>query len=251
VSIPRVSPQPLVYAHRGASSSAPENTLAAFRLAREQGAHGIELDIKLTADGEAVVVHDQSVNRTTNGEGAVRTLLLEDIRRLDAGSRFSQQYAGERIPTLAEVFETLGDSMLYDLELTNYASPWDNLPCVVAALVRKYQLENNIIATSFFPPNLTRFTRCLPGSTVAIISLPGPAGQISRGWLGRMFSPDMIAPHHTSVDGAFVARARAAGRKIFPWTVDQDADLKRLAELKVDAVITNMPAKARQLFEVA
>src|SRR5574340_1848713 len=100
--------RPLIYAHRGSSIHAPENTLAAFGKALEQGADGIELDAKLSADGEVVVIHDQTVKRTTSGQGRVNQLTLEQLRRLEAGWRMGPAFAGERIPSLEEVLEFVG-----------------------------------------------------------------------------------------------------------------------------------------------
>src|SRR5512143_1463332 len=96
-------PQPVVFAHRGASAHAPENTLAAFELALAQDADAIELDVKLTADGQAVVIHDPTLNRTTGSQGSVKNMSLAELKSLDAGSYFSETYRGEKIPTLEEV----------------------------------------------------------------------------------------------------------------------------------------------------
>jgi glycerophosphoryl diester phosphodiesterase len=120
--------QPVIFAHRGASAWAPENTLAAFRLAVEHGAPAIELDVKLTSDRKVVVLHDQTVDRTTNGHGDLRQFSLADLRELDAGGPFSAEYQGERIPTLVEVFEAVGKQVYINIELTNYASTRDKLP---------------------------------------------------------------------------------------------------------------------------
>lgn len=102
-------PRPWVIAHRGACRRAPENTLPAFRLAFDLGADGIELDTKLTSDGQVVVVHDQTLERTTDGKGRVVDQDLAQLKRLDAGASFSGEFVGTRIPTLAEVFEAVGD----------------------------------------------------------------------------------------------------------------------------------------------
>ncbi|HHH81805.1 MAG TPA: glycerophosphodiester phosphodiesterase, partial [Chloroflexi bacterium] len=118
----------LMIAHRGASAYAPENTMAAFRLAEAMGADGIEFDVKLTADGVPIVMHDATLDRTTDGSGEVARRTLNEIRKLDAGSFFEDSFAGEKVPTLAEVLETLGPDMLLNIELTNYASPRDILP---------------------------------------------------------------------------------------------------------------------------
>src|SRR3990170_393671 len=101
-------PRPVIFAHRGASAYAPENTLAAFSLAVRQKSDGIELDAKLSADGHVVVIHDQTVDRTTSSRGRVADLTLADLREMDAGSHFDVEYKGERIPTLEEVFEAIG-----------------------------------------------------------------------------------------------------------------------------------------------
>ncbi|MHB1482691.1 MAG: glycerophosphodiester phosphodiesterase, partial [Bellilinea sp.] len=133
---------------------APENTLAAFILAKEQGADGIELDAKLSADGEVVVFHDRTVDRTTQGKGRVNQLTLEQLRQLDAGIWKSTIFKGEKIPTLAEVFEAVGGKMIINIELTNYFSISDGLPHRVVNLVRKHKLEDSVMFSSFLPMNL-------------------------------------------------------------------------------------------------
>ncbi|HBY09528.1 MAG TPA: glycerophosphodiester phosphodiesterase, partial [Chloroflexi bacterium] len=121
-------PRPAIFAHRGASAYAPENTLAAFKLAVDQGADAIELDAKLCADGQIIVIHDQTVERTSNGAGKVADLPLSALQELDAGSWFGLEFKGEPIPTLDEVFEAVGQKIFINIELTNYASPRDLLP---------------------------------------------------------------------------------------------------------------------------
>ena len=147
----RVHHRPLVIAHRGASAYAPENTLAAFRLAAEQGADAVELDAKLSADGQVVVIHDPTVERTTNGSGEVRQLSLAQIKSLDAGGFLSPQFAGEPIPTLAEVFDAVGHQLLINVELTNYASPRGRPGRKVVGLVKDFHLEERVLFSSFHP----------------------------------------------------------------------------------------------------
>ncbi len=164
--------KPLIIAHRGASAFAPENTLAAFRLAVELGADGIELDAKLSADGEVMVIHDQTVDRTTGGHGAVRELSLAQLKQLDGGHFKDVQYTGEPIPTLDEVFTEVGPRTLINVELTNYVSPLDALPDLVADLVIHHGLQDHVFFSSFHPlnlisysPSLTRRPACYPGFT--------------------------------------------------------------------------------------
>ena len=126
--------KPMVSAHRGACKYAPENTIASFDLAVEQGADAIELDAKLSADGKVMVIHDQTVDRTTNGKGKVNQLTHQELKQLDAGSFFDPRFSGERIPTLDEVFESVGRKIFINVELTNYASRHDELVPLVDEL---------------------------------------------------------------------------------------------------------------------
>ncbi|HET7089154.1 MAG TPA: glycerophosphodiester phosphodiesterase family protein, partial [Anaerolineae bacterium] len=104
--------RPLNLAHRGASAYAPENTLAAFRLAAEMGADGLEIDAKLSRDGAIVILHDATVDRTTSGSGRVSDLTLSQLKSLDAGSKFRSRFAGEHVPTLDEVIDAVGDRLI-------------------------------------------------------------------------------------------------------------------------------------------
>lgn len=239
---------PLVIAHRGASRYAPENTLAAFRLAVEQGADAVELDAKLSADGEVVVIHDPTTDRTTGFRGEVRQLSLRQLKSLDAGSFFSAQFSGEPVPTLAEVFEAVGEQVLINVELTNYTSPGDALVEKVVALVQKYHLEERVLFSSFHPLNLFRAQRLLPQVPTAILALPGRAGWWARaGWMRRV-SPWFVHPYFTDVTARYIAHQHTCNRKVNVWTVNAIADMTHLVEDGVDGLITDDPPAARQVF---
>jgi glycerophosphoryl diester phosphodiesterase len=182
-------PKPLIIAHRGACAHAPENTLAAFRLAVEHGADGIELDAKLSADGQVMVIHDHSVDRTTGGQGQVRKLSLAQMKALEAGSFFDERFRGEPIPTLDEVFAAVGQHTLINVELTNYVSVGDALPDLVADLVIKHGIQEQVFFSSFHPFNLVRIARRLPGAPLAMLALEGKRGSLARGWIGRWAAP--------------------------------------------------------------
>ena len=240
---------PLVYAHRGANTCAPENTLAAFCKARQQGADGIEMDVKLTADGEVVIMHDQTVNRTTNGHGLLRSYSLVDLRRLDAGSWFDNAFRGERVPTLGEIFETLQDSILYDIELTNYGTPFDQLLDKVLALIQKYELAHKVMVTSFFPNNISRFRSLAPSIEGGVIALKGMAGFLSRSIVGRWFAPRAVIPVYLDLTPKYILQQKAQNRKVFPWTVNDPADIQRMARWGVDGLITDVPETACKTLE--
>src|SRR3989304_1005932 len=153
---------PLVIAHRGASQRAPENTLEAFRLALEEGADGGELDAKLTADGVLIALPDPPLGRKTDGRGRPGELNLEQIRRLDAGSWKGSLFRGARIPTLQEAFAELGRRLLFNVELTNYQTPEDELVERVVDVVKAMGMESRVLLSSFFRRNLAEARRRAP-----------------------------------------------------------------------------------------
>jgi glycerophosphoryl diester phosphodiesterase len=237
-------PRPVIFAHRGASAFAPENTLAAFRLASELGAPAIELDVKLNADGQVVVIHDQTVDRTTNGHGDVRNSSLAALRDLDAGRYFDPQYAGEKIPLLSEVLETVGHQMLVNIELTNYATTRDQLVEKVAELVKQHAMTDRVLFSSFTPFNLLRMHRLLPDTPSGLLALEGRSGIIARSFMGRWITPKIIHPFRDDVTPVFVARQKRVNRRIHVWTVNDPLEMKRLFDLGVDGIFTDNPRLA-------
>ena len=239
-------PQPVIFAHRGASAYAPENTLAAFQLALQQGAPAIEFDVKLSADGQVVVIHDQTVDRTTDGAGNVAKLPLAALRELDAGSWLSGSFRGEKIPTLDEVFETLGKKLLMNVELTNYATPFDALVPKVAHLVKKYGLESSVWFSSFFPHNLMKIARLLPSVPRGQLIWPGPTGGWQRAW-GSLIDLQAEHPWKGDITAEYIKNAHARRRRIHAWTVNQPDELRRLQALHVDGIITDDPLTALKI----
>jgi len=237
------TPRPIVIAHRGDKSHAPENTLAAFKMAAEKGADAIEFDVKLSADGQVIVLHDQTMERTTNGTGNVSSLSLAALRELDAGAWFSEQFHGERIPTLDEVFETVGKRLLMNIELTNYATPSDELVPKVVDLVKKHALQDRILFSSFLPRNLRKARLLQPEVPRGLLAMPGIVGLWARtfGWHGDFFA---LHPYLREVNPSLIQRVHAAGKRVHVWTVNSEEDLKRMIDLKVDAIFTDDPGHA-------
>jgi len=229
---------PKVLAHRGASAHAPENTMAAFQLAFDQGADGIELDVMLTKEGRVVVIHDDTVDRTTNGAGKVSEMTLEQVQSLDAGD-------GQRIPTLAEVLERFGGRFLINVELKNYSSMLDALPLEVIKLVESFNLVESVLLSSFNPINLFRIRRHLPQVKLGLITQP----KMAERWMWRFFPHNALHPHFSDVDQQLVASLHADHRKINVWTPDDPEEICRLATLGVDGIITNYPQRAQQVLE--
>ena len=245
-------PTPAIFAHRGSSAHAPENTLAAFELAMRQEADGIELDAKLSADHQVVIIHDQTVDRTTNGTGRVRDFPLSGLRELDAGSHFDVAFKGEPIPTLAEVFEVVGNRTFINIELKNYESPNDPLPERVAELVIHHRMSDRILFSSFNPFVLRRIHHLLPEVPIGLLALPGRFGSLVRSWFGKFIVPyQALHPQLRDVTETLVRHAHRAGHKVNVYTVNQSAEMQRLFSLKVDGIFTDDPLLAKQVLAIS
>jgi glycerophosphoryl diester phosphodiesterase len=228
-------------AHRGASAVAPGNTLAAFEKAVELGADGAELDVQLSSDGVPVVIHDFIVDRTTDGTGRVAEMPLAQLRELDAGAAFSPAFAGQRIPTLAEVLDAFGGQLLLNIELKTI-SLWDpRLEEAVVAQVRRHGLEERVLFSSFNPFSLRRAKRLEPRIPVGLIYGPDLPLPLRRAWLAPLAVHEARHPMHTMVDAGYAAWARGRGYKVNVWTVDDAETMLRLIALGVHGIITNVP----------
>lgn len=249
---------PLILAHRGASAYAPENTIAAFRLAHELGADGIELDVQLTRDKIAVVIHDDTVARTTNGKGRVCDLTVAEIARLDAGTWKTEDYRGESVPTLAQVFDELSDWLrpvgrmrpcLINVELKTEYFFTDGLEQNVLNVIARYGLQDRILLSSFSPLSLhraRRINRELPRGLLYDSTMPL---HLRKAWLRFWADPQAMHPEVTMIDAAYMQWARQKKLQVNTWTVDDPAEARRLAELGTHAIITNKPDVIRDALQ--
>jgi glycerophosphoryl diester phosphodiesterase len=240
--------RPAIFAHRGSSAYAPENTLASFKLAVEQHADAIELDATLTADGQVVVIHDDTLERTTNGTGHVKSLDLSALKSLDAGSKFDPVYQSERIPTLAEVFEAVGQQILINVELKNYSSPIDDLPDRVITLVKKYALQSSVMLSSFNIIALIRARSLLPEITLGLITVPGLANLTLRSRLVRLGPLFALHPNYQDVTPALVNAAHRLKTRVHAFTVNHPEDMRKLFNDGVDGFFTADPLMAQKVF---
>lgn len=237
-------PRPVIFAHRGASAHAPENTLAAFELALTQQADAIELDVKLSSDGQVVVHHDATVDRTTNGHGRVKDLPLAELRSLDAGNSFSNKFIGERIPTLEEVFETVGKRTFINVELTNYTTPGDQLVEMVCMLVKKHKLHKHILFSSFFASNLSKARSYLPDVPRGLLASPSLLGTWARSFGFTFGKYQALHPYTKDMSQQQVARVHRLNRRVHVWTVNDEQDMRRLFGWRVDGIFTDDPQLA-------
>jgi len=247
---------PMNLGHRGALSLAPENTLAAFAKARDVGADGVEFDVQLSADGELVIIHDHTLERTTDGRGAVSNHTLAGLKRLDAGHWFDACYSGERIPTLQEVIDLLGGEMFLNIELKGGHDESAELPERVVDCIRRNQCEERVLLSSFHVEALHRVREIAPDLAIGVLySHPlgsGPHARCTSAPAAGSREPlgeDQIAglraealhPEWKLAGTELVRSAHAAGQKVNVWTVNAEAHMRNLIALGVDAIITNYP----------
>jgi len=267
-----------IIAHRGASAYAPENTLAAFRLADELGADWFELDCRFSSDDEVVVMHDDSVERTTDGEGHVRALTLAELKALDAGSWKGPEFAGERIPTLAEALDCAKDAIGVYIEVKGSADHalrariiealGDGAGCGadtmrvimdaieadgtrnllltrrVIELVRGRDMTEQVVIQSFSPIVCAVALAEAPEIRTELLGADDP--EKPEVWKRYLWWAKVLGVPGCNVDGKSLNRERLAafhetGRSVAVWTVDEPAAMKRYATWGVDGIITNRP----------
>lgn len=244
------SNRPLIFAHRGASAHAPENTLAAFKLAASLHADGVEFDIKFTKDKEIIIIHDATVERTTTGKGKVKDLTCEEIQRLDIDNSFSEQFHGEKIPRLIDVLNVLPESLLFNIEITNYTTIFDGLASAVAKMVQELGIGERVLFSSFNPFNLISTKRVAPEIPVALLALPGNAGSFNRSRLMRGVAPNYINPYFSDIVDQFVEKQHQNNRKVIAWTVNDVNEIIRLFDQGVDGIITDDPSLVRKVLGI-
>ncbi len=232
-----------VWAHRGASAYAPENTLAAFQLARDLKADGVELDVQLSSDGELVVIHDERLERTTDGTGWVKDFTLEQLQQLDA-SMGSSDFPGQRIPTLAEVFDVLsGSDMTVNIELKDSEVFYEGIAEKVLQLVDERNWEYRTVLSSFNHLTLARIRQM--GSLVYTGVLF--SNVLYEPWdYAHQLWATALHPDFRFIDLAddFIKRSHDSLLEVNAWTVNEVADIDHMLDLGVNGIITNYPDRA-------
>jgi glycerophosphoryl diester phosphodiesterase len=244
---PQNDDNPLVIAHRGASAYAPENTLSAIQKAVDLGADAVEIDVRMTKDGELVAIHDKSVSRTTNGKGAVNEYTLSEIKMLDAGSWFDESFKNEKIPTLDEVLSIIDSSLTLIIEIKDDSRNLSRMIDKVIRTVRKNSPQKKIILKSFNTKVLERIRRFAPEiQLIYVYGIRIPFLNFSIG-TGISFQDlftlnvDYLQPHSLLLSQDFVREAQANGYKIIAWDVDGENKMKRMIRIGVDAIETGYP----------
>ena len=227
----------LIFGHRGAMAEAPMNTLASFQLAYEQGAEGVELDARVSKDGHIVIVHDFTLGASTDGQGEVASHTLAELKRLDAGGWFSADFAGERIPTLDEVFDAFADKLYFNVELKSKFDDRPHLEAAVAECIRRHGVSEQTIVSSFDPRLLQEFRALCPDIMMGYLHVPGRSAPLMD-----EVSHEARHPWHDAIDEAYMRWARDAGYLVNAWTVNDAERACALRDLGVNGIITDSPA---------
>jgi glycerophosphoryl diester phosphodiesterase len=232
--------RPRIWAHRGASALEMENTMAAFDRARVDGADGIELDVQLDRDGAVVVFHDDTLDRLAGRPGKLSELSTIDRKALRVG--------GHPLPTLEEVLAELGE-LECDVEIKSARLAREGaLVRATAEIIRQSGRAEQILVSSFDPFALVQMHTLLPDIALAYLFHEKQVMPLRKGWIGGLAGVGLLHPEHTLCTEASMKAWRTAGRPVNAWTVDDDAELRRLDELGVDGVFCNDPGHAAKLF---
>jgi glycerophosphoryl diester phosphodiesterase len=227
----------LIIAHRGASGNAPENTLAAFRKAVALGATFIETDLQLSRDARFVAIHDGTVNRTTNGQGAVHDMTLADLRKLDAGSWFGSEFAGERIPTLEEILEfSRKNDVVFYLEIKPGAA-WGGEHALIGALRESGEIPRAVVISfdAAIVLNLRKIEPTLMTGLLYDGQIENPLDKaVEIGARQVAVRGDLVTP-------ALIAQAKKKDLQVVCWTVNHPAHMRMLAAAGVDGIMSDYP----------
>ena len=240
-----MSTKPLVWAHRGASGYAPENTLAAFQKAVDLGADGVELDIQLTKDDQIVVIHDEMIDRTSDGKGWVKDYTLEELRAFNY-NRTKPEYKHADIPTMREVFELLKPTGLFiNIEIKTGMVFYEKIEEKILALTKEMGMEDRVCYSSFNHYTVTRIHELNPDAEVGFLYADGPIDMPSYG-VKHGVNALHPALYNLQYDG-FVKECKEKGLKLNVWTVNERPYMEMCCQYGVDAIITNYPDIAKEV----
>ncbi|QMV39969.1 glycerophosphodiester phosphodiesterase [Cohnella cholangitidis] len=244
-------------AHRGASGYAPESTLAAYRLGIRMKADYIEIDLQETKDGELIALHDETVNRTTNGSGRVKNMTLAEIKALDAGSWFNEkheiyareEYVNEKIPTLREIFEAFGKGTNYMLETK---SPDENpgMEEKMWALVEEFDLIDHVAVQSFSQESLIKIREWNKDIPLFQLLWYNRPAYISDAFLAEIGSyANGVGANFLRIDESYVHKVKNAGLLMYPYTVNYQVNMDKALRWGVDGVHTDYPDRFKEVIE--
>ena len=234
-------PNPQIYAHRGARCNAPENTIPAFETALDMGIDGVELDVQCSSDGQLVVIHDFSVDKTTSGSGPVEKFTAAELAALDAGSHFSAEYAGVGVPTLEQVLEVLQGRCQLNIEIKSMDRDGGRAVDLVAKLVQERNLYDQVLISSFNPITLIKMRWVDPKVPIGLLYEKALPAHLESAWLSPIIAPQALHPYYPIIDAELVDWGHSNGYAVNTWTVNEVDDARRLADLGIDVLMSDVP----------
>ncbi len=243
----KLLPKPAVIAHRGASAHAPENTLASFQLAVDQKADAIELDVRLSKDGQIVVFHDREVDRTTDCQGNLKNFSLNELKTMDAGSYFDQKFNEERIPTLLEILSIFEESALLNIEIKTQFFHQTGLAVKVARMIHNRNIIDRTLISSFNPLDLISVRRFSPDIDTGILVPPGKNGYWAELIGGKLVKYDSIHFYFRDITQELIKKYHKKNKFVFAFTVNNNKEILNLIDMGIDGIFTDNPLLAKQL----
>lgn len=244
-------------AHRGASAYAPEHTIAAYKLGQQLRGDYIEIDLQMTKDGHLVAMHDETVNRTTNGTGLVKEHTLEEIKQLNVGSFFNEkhpslakkEFEGAKVPTLEEIIETFGHNANYYIE-TKSPDEYPGMEEKLLEIIKHYEISDKVIIQSFSEASLQKI-HSLDVNIPLVQLLPyKKAAQLTELEMKKYKTYCIgLGMNYKYIDSAYVKRIKKHGLEVHPFTVDNETDMKKLLLWGVDGMFTNYPDRLHSLLQ--
>lgn len=233
------------FAHRGFSGKYPENTMLAFKKAVEAGADGIELDVQLTKDGEVVIIHDEKVDRTTNGAGNVRDFTLAELRKLDASYIYTGKMDVNPVPTFEEYCEWVKDlPIVTNIELKTGVYPYPGIEAKVWKILQKYNLQDKVIISSFNHYSILQMRKLAPQLQYGLLT---ESWLVNPGVYVESVGVECYHPYYGSLTEETVAEVKSHNIAINTYTVNDAAEVKRLNALGIDIVIGNFPDMVKKV----
>ncbi|KFM99074.1 glycerophosphodiester phosphodiesterase [Bacillus clarus] len=245
-------------AHRGASTCAPEHTIAAYKLGQQLKGDYIEIDLQMTKDGHLIAMHDETLNRTTNGTGLVKDHTLEEIKQLDTGSSFNkknpslakEEFKNAKVPTLEEIIEAFGQDAHYYIE-TKSPDEYPRMEEKLLEILSRYQVNDKVIIQSFSQESLKKIH--ILNSAIPLVQL------LTYKKTVRLTEAELVSyskyciglgMNYKYVDAAYVQKIKQYGLEVHPFTVDKEEDMKKLIEWGVDGMFTNYPDRLHSILSL-
>ncbi|RSK29377.1 glycerophosphodiester phosphodiesterase [Bacillus sp. HMF5848] len=238
----------IVFGHRGAAGTYPENTLLSFQAAFDEGAKGIELDVQLASDGTVVVIHDEKIDRTTTGKGYVKDFTYHQLRKFDASFKFHDQYGFVPIPSLQEVLEWVKPlDLLINIELKNGIIEYPTLEEKVLELINEFQIENRVIISSFNHYSLKKCKIISKNVETAILYMEG----LYEPWsYATTVEANALHPYIPAATAEITRKAQLNGFSVRPFTVNDESIMKRLFNEQVAGFFTDYPRRAMEVYKM-